>query len=109
MGGHPLLVPRPDGGPLRGSTELPDKFLYSSRFDDSIVFCYASRLSADTGAVSKFGSVNPCNAARCLPNVHALITALAPETGRPVAVLDKLNCRRRPVSYGATHAATGVR
>ncbi|MEU6252604.1 ornithine cyclodeaminase family protein [Streptomyces sp. NPDC047043] len=72
----------------QGSAELPDKILYSSRFDDSIVFCYASRLSADTGAVSKFGSVNPGNAARGLPNVHALITALDPETGRPVAVLD---------------------
>ncbi|WP_240436435.1 EamA family transporter [Streptomyces sporangiiformans] len=71
-----------------GTAELPDKIHYSSRFDGSIVFCYASRLSADTGAVSKFGSVNEGNTARGLPNVHALITVLDPETGRPVAVMD---------------------
>ncbi|UUU20336.1 EamA family transporter [Streptomyces sp. DSM 40750] len=71
-----------------GTAELPEKILYSSRFDGSIVFCYAARLSPDTGAVSKFGSVNQGNTARGLPNVHALITALDPETGRPVAVLD---------------------
>lgn len=71
-----------------GTAEVPEKILYSSRFDGSIVFCYASRLSADTGAVSKFGSVNQGNSARGLPSTHALITALDPETGRPVAVLD---------------------
>lgn len=71
-----------------GTAELPEKILYSSRFDGSIVFCYASRLSVDTGAVSKFGSVNKGNTARGLPNIHALITALDPETGRPVAVMD---------------------
>ncbi|MGW1712442.1 EamA family transporter [Streptomyces sp. NPDC002156] len=71
-----------------GTAEAPEKILYSSRFDGSIVFCYASRLSADTGAVSKFGSLNQGNSARGLPSTHALITALDPETGRPVAVLD---------------------
>ncbi|TLS47903.1 hypothetical protein FE633_01650 [Streptomyces montanus] len=71
-----------------GTAELPNKIHYSSRFDGSIVFCYASRLSADTGAVSKFGSVNEGNTARGLPNIHALITVLDPKTGRPVAVMD---------------------
>lgn len=70
------------------TAELPDKILYPSRFDGSIVFCYASRLSADTGAVCKFGSLNQGNSGRGLPNVSALITALDPETGRPVAVMD---------------------
>ncbi|MCL7426066.1 ornithine cyclodeaminase family protein [Streptomyces sp. YS415] len=73
-----------------GSTgaDLPGKIMHPSRFDDSVVFAYLSRLSADTGAVAKIGSVNPGNAAAGLPAVHALVTALDPVTGRPVAVMD---------------------
>ena len=49
-----------------GEADLPGKIMHPSRFDDSVVFAYVSRLSADTGAVAKFGSVNPANAhARC--------------------------------------------
>lgn len=68
--------------------DAPGKIMHPSRFDDSVMFAYLSRLSADTGAVAKIGSVNPGNASAGLPTVHALVTALAPETGRPVAVLD---------------------
>ncbi|MEV6174476.1 ornithine cyclodeaminase family protein [Streptomyces sp. NPDC051954] len=68
--------------------DLPGKIMHPSRFDDSVVFSYVSRLSADTGAVAKFGSVNPGNAAAGLPTVHAVITALDPDTGRLAAVLD---------------------
>jgi len=71
-----------------GSAELPGKIMHPSRFDDSVVFAYVSRLSADTGAVAKFGSVNPGNPAAGLPSVHAVINALDPVTGRLVAVMD---------------------
>ncbi|WP_328874962.1 ornithine cyclodeaminase family protein [Streptomyces sp. NBC_00287] len=68
--------------------DLPGKIMHPSRFDDSVMFAYLSRLSADTGAVAKIGSVNPGNAAAGLPTVHAVVTALDPVTGRLVAVMD---------------------
>ncbi|MGQ4387134.1 ornithine cyclodeaminase family protein [Streptomyces sp. SAS_270] len=71
-----------------GTAELPGKIMHPSRFDDSVFFSYVSRLSADTGAVAKFGSVNPGNAAAGLPTVHAVITALDPVTGQLAAVMD---------------------
>ncbi|MFJ5966920.1 ornithine cyclodeaminase family protein [Streptomyces sp. NPDC093060] len=71
-----------------GEADLPGKIMQPSRFDDSVVFAYVSRLSKDTGAVAKFGSVNPGNAAAGLPTVHAVVTALDPDTGRLAAVLD---------------------
>jgi ornithine cyclodeaminase len=71
-----------------GTADLPDKIMHPSRFDDGVVFAYLSRLSADTGAVAKVGSVNPRNAAAGLPTVHAVVTVLDPVTGRLVAVLD---------------------
>ncbi|MFJ9893076.1 ornithine cyclodeaminase family protein [Streptomyces sp. NPDC091280] len=70
------------------TADLPGKIMHPSRFDDSVVFAYVSRLSADTGAVAKFGSVNPANARAGLPTVHAVISALDPHTGRLVAVMD---------------------
>lgn len=71
-----------------GTAELPGKIMHPSRFDDSVVFAYLARLSADTGAVAKFGSVNPGNAAAGLPTVHAVINALDPVTGGLAAVMD---------------------
>ncbi|MFI9168691.1 ornithine cyclodeaminase family protein [Streptomyces lincolnensis] len=72
----------------RQEADLPAKIMHPSRFDDSVVFAYLSRLSADSGAVAKIGSVNPGNAAAGLPTVHAVITVLDPLTGRLAAVLD---------------------
>lgn len=71
-----------------GTAELPGKIMHAGRFDDSVVFAYLARLSADTGAVAKFGSVNPANAAAGLPTVHAVINALDPVTGQLAAVMD---------------------
>ncbi|MEU6350959.1 ornithine cyclodeaminase family protein [Streptomyces sp. NPDC047072] len=72
----------------RGEADLAPKIMRPSRFDDSVVFAYVSRLSADSGAVAKFGSVNPGNAAAGLPTIHAVVTVLDPATGRLAAVMD---------------------
>ncbi|WP_055613685.1 ornithine cyclodeaminase family protein [Streptomyces phaeochromogenes] len=71
-----------------GTAELPGKIMHPSGFDDSVVFAYLARLSADTGPVAKIGSVNPGNAAAGLPTIHAVINALDPVTGQLVAVMD---------------------
>ncbi|MFI6282945.1 ornithine cyclodeaminase family protein [Streptomyces sp. NPDC050988] len=71
-----------------GTAELPGKIMHPSGFDDSVLFAYLARLSADTGAVAKIGSVNPGNAAAGLPTIHAVINALDPVTGQLVAVMD---------------------
>src|SRR5712691_664018 len=71
----------------RGTAVLPPRLLVPGA-GESVAFCYAARLSPDGAAVSKFGSVNPGNAARGLPSVNALITVLDAETGQPVAVMD---------------------
>jgi ornithine cyclodeaminase/alanine dehydrogenase-like protein (mu-crystallin family) len=68
----------------RGEVDLPGKIMHPSRFDDSVVFAYAARLSATSGTVAKIGSVNPGNT----PSVSALVVVLDPVTGVPVAVLD---------------------
>jgi ornithine cyclodeaminase len=71
-----------------GSVDLPHKIMHPSGFDDSVVFCYAARMSGDTGAVAKVGSINPGNAARGLASIHALVIAFDPVTGQPVAAMD---------------------
>ncbi|MEU9881795.1 ornithine cyclodeaminase family protein [Streptomyces phaeochromogenes] len=71
-----------------GTAELPGKIMHPCGFDDSVVFAYLARLSADTGPVAKIGSVNPGNAAAGLPTIHAVINALDPVTGQLVAVMD---------------------
>ncbi|HEX4724900.1 MAG TPA: ornithine cyclodeaminase family protein, partial [Pseudonocardiaceae bacterium] len=72
----------------RGEVDLPGKIMHPSRFDDSVVFAYAARLSGRSGVVAKIGSVNPGNVAMGLPSVSALVVALDPVTGAPVAVMD---------------------
>ncbi|MEI7055811.1 ornithine cyclodeaminase family protein [Nocardioides sp. CCNWLW239] len=56
--------------------------------DSSVSFCYSSRIAPDAPAVSKFGSVNPANAARGLGAVHSVITVLDPSTGAPLAIIN---------------------
>lgn len=71
----------------RGRALLPARLLVEGGHD-SVAFCYAARLSPDSGAVCKFGSVNPANADRALPTISALITVLDPDDGRPAAIMD---------------------
>lgn len=71
----------------RGNALLPARLLVEGR-EDSVAFCYAARLTPDSGAVCKFGSVNPGNADRGLPAVSALVTVLDENDGRPVAIMD---------------------
>lgn len=56
--------------------------------DESVSFCYSSRIAPGAPAVSKFGSVNPANAARGLGAVHSVITVLDAETGAPRAIIN---------------------
>jgi ornithine cyclodeaminase len=71
----------------RGRALLPARLLVDGS-EDSVSFCYAARLAPDSGAVCKFGSVNPSNAGRGLPTISALITLLDGRDGRPVAIMD---------------------
>ncbi|QOT19968.1 ornithine cyclodeaminase family protein [Paenarthrobacter sp. YJN-5] len=70
-----------------GSGRLAARLLINGP-SSSTAFCYAARLSDETGPVCKFGSVNPGNRELGLPNVSALVLALDPDTGRPVAIVD---------------------
>jgi ornithine cyclodeaminase/alanine dehydrogenase-like protein (mu-crystallin family) len=71
----------------RGRALLPARLLVDGK-EGSVSFCYAARLAPESGAVCKFGSVNPANADRGLPTISALITVLDGEDGRPVAIMD---------------------
>jgi ornithine cyclodeaminase len=71
----------------RGRALLPARLLVDGS-EDSVSFCYAARLAPESGAVCKFGSVNPANADRGLPTISALITVLDGKDGRPIAIMD---------------------
>ncbi|HKT02618.1 MAG TPA: hypothetical protein VJT31_24070, partial [Rugosimonospora sp.] len=71
-----------------GEADLPDRLILDGTGGDAVSFCYAARLRPGTGAVCKFGAVAGGNAARGLPSVHAVVLALHPTTGEPVALVD---------------------
>jgi alanine dehydrogenase len=71
-----------------GEAWQPGKILGGPDAISDTVFCYAARMAGTTGPVCKFGSVNPGNAERGLPTIHAVVTLLDPETGVPLALMD---------------------
>jgi len=71
-----------------GTAQLAPRVLLSGPADGSVAFSYTARLSAETGPVCKFGSVNPANRIAGLPSVSALILVLDAKTGRPRSMLD---------------------
>jgi len=71
-----------------GDARLAPRLLLEYGPDGSVAFCYAARSGGATGPVCKFGSVTPGNARRGLPTVSAVVVALDPATGQPVAVIN---------------------
>lgn len=70
-----------------GQALLAERLLLEGT-EDSVSFCYAARLDPHSGAVCKFGSVNPGNSQQGLPVISALVTVLDAKTGRPLAIMD---------------------
>ncbi|WP_328527565.1 ornithine cyclodeaminase family protein [Nocardioides sp. NBC_00368] len=70
-----------------GEAVQPPRLLVAGP-EESVSFCYSSRIAPDAPAVSKFGSVNPANKARGLGAVHSVITVLDAETGAPRAIIN---------------------
>ena len=74
--------------------------------DESLAFCYAARLAPGSGAVSKFGSVNPHNAAAGRPTVSATVLVLDPDDGRLVAIVEGTTLTALRTSAASALAAT---
>jgi ornithine cyclodeaminase len=71
-----------------GEADQPPRLMLPVPQDGSLAFCYAARLAPGSGAVSKFGSLNPGNAASGLPTVSATVLVLDPDDGRLVAIIE---------------------
>jgi ornithine cyclodeaminase/alanine dehydrogenase-like protein (mu-crystallin family) len=90
----------------RGEADQPARLVLPVSEDGSLAFCYAARLAPGSGAVSKFGSVNPSNAAAGLPTVSATVLALNPDDGRLVAILEGTTLTALRTSAASALAAT---
>ena len=90
----------------RGEADQPARLHLPVPEDDSMAFCYAARLGPGSGAVSKFGSVNPRNAAAGRPVVSATVLALDPDDGRLVAILEGTTLTALRTSAASALAAT---
>jgi ornithine cyclodeaminase len=90
----------------RGEADQPARLVLPVAGDDSLAFCYAARLGPGSGAVSKFGSVNPRNAADGLPVVSATVLVLDPDDGRLVAIVEGTTLTTLRTSAASALAAT---
>ncbi|NLT27131.1 MAG: ornithine cyclodeaminase family protein [Microbacteriaceae bacterium] len=71
----------------RGEAVLAPRVLVPGA-DDAVAFSYVARLTPESAAVSKLGSVNPANSARDLPLISATVHVLDAETGHPAATIE---------------------
>ena len=90
----------------RGEADQPARLVLPVARDGSLAFCYAARLAPDSGAVSKFGSVNPGNAAAGRPTVSATALVLDPDDGRLVAIVEGTTLTALRTSAASALAAT---
>jgi ornithine cyclodeaminase/alanine dehydrogenase-like protein (mu-crystallin family) len=90
----------------RGEADQPARLVLPVARDDSLAFCYAARLAPGSGAVSKFGSVNPGNAAVGRPTVSATVLVLDPDDGRLVAIVEGTTLTALRTSAASALAAT---
>jgi ornithine cyclodeaminase/alanine dehydrogenase-like protein (mu-crystallin family) len=89
----------------RGEADQPARLMLQVP-DGSLAFCYAARIAPGSGAVSKFGSVNPGNAAAGLPTVSATVLVLDPDDGRLVAIIEGTTLTTLRTSAASALAAT---
>ena len=71
----------------RGEAVLAQRALLAGA-DDSVAFAYLARASSTAPPVVKIGSVNPVNASRNLPGIHAKLLVMDAETGALCAIVD---------------------
>jgi ornithine cyclodeaminase/alanine dehydrogenase-like protein (mu-crystallin family) len=90
----------------RDEADQPARVMLPVPQDGSLAFCYAARLAPGSGAVSKFGSVNPGNAAAGLPTVNATVLVLDAADGRLVAIIEGTTLTALRTSAASALAAT---
>jgi ornithine cyclodeaminase/alanine dehydrogenase-like protein (mu-crystallin family) len=89
-----------------GEADLPARLILPVPQDGSLAFCYAARLAPGSGAVSKFGSLNPGNATAGLPTVSATVLVLDPDDGRLVAIIEGTSLTAMRTSAASALAAS---
>jgi ornithine cyclodeaminase/alanine dehydrogenase-like protein (mu-crystallin family) len=90
----------------RGEADLPARLILPVPQDGSLAFSYAARLAPGSGAVSKFGSLNPGNATAGLPTVSATVLVLDPDDGRLVAIIEGTSLTALRTSAASALAAS---